>query len=153
MSEFTISPNPRKALGDRTVSSDRLHIIGCIGLWSNALGRFPLPLYAIDGDPLITKFPKHTRVQGVLPSDWEEGHLIEASWTGQVDLEGDVPYGEGNVYLGNATTPSDTWGIVLAKSVAYDPQKVLNLLPEADQRDILYIRQHEGNAVSYLVYK
>lgn len=151
MSEIRIGTSYKATETAEAVSIDRVSLIGCIGVWSNRLKRFPLPLLALDGQPQITSFDKVTRVDGLLPSDWDDDYLMRGSWTGQVDIPGSRPHGEGSVYLGNANTPSDTYGVVFEEALPYDPALELCYVAEAGGQTILHERQYD-DVTALLIY-
>jgi hypothetical protein len=151
MIEYSVGTRWNKDENSIIIPSNRLYLIGCIGVWSNALERFPLPMLAIDGEPTITKFDTVTRVEGLLPSESNPHHLIRGNWTAQVDIRSDYPNGEGEVYLGNANSPSETWGYIFDRAIPFNPELELGFVYEPEEQDILWERDYDGD-IGYLVY-
>lgn len=151
MTEFYVGASWQKEEEAEEVSLDRLSLAGCIGVWSNRTRSFPLPLVALDGQLKITHYDKITRFDGLLPSETSETYLLRGSWTGQVDVPGDVTHGEGNVYLGNAHSPSETWGYIFERTLPFNPACELGFVRNAGCLDVLYTREY-NDQVGHLVY-
>lgn len=151
MSEYSVGFGHKRDGDSEMVSVDRISVIGYIGVWSNRLRRFPLPLLALDGQPQITRFENATRVQGLLPSDWDDDHLMSGHWTGQVDIKPPADHGEGEVYLGNANTPSETKGFVFEHALPFNPELELGFVRRTGREIVLRELERDG-ASMYLIY-
>lgn len=151
MSEYRVGTSYKADESSEMVTIDRLNLIGCVGVWSNRLRCFPLPLLALGGQPQITYYKGITRVDGLLPSDWDDNYFIKGSWTGQVDIQGGLPYGEGFVYLGNGNTPSETFGVVFPEPLPFNPALELGYVAHAGEHTSLHERQYDGTP-TYLIY-
>jgi hypothetical protein len=152
MSEYSIG-GERRQIGDEVVGLDRLGLIGYIGTWhwNKSMWRFPVPLLAIDSAPKITHFDTATRFEGLLLSEMDDTHLIRDSWTGQVDIRILQEQGEGEVYLGNATTPSETTGFIFEHAVPFNPKLELAFVENPSEFDVLRTKDYDG-IESHLIY-
>ena len=150
MTEFYIGASWHRTDEAEAVHVDRLSLAGCIGQWNNRLKSFPLPLLAMDGQLNITKYNTVTRFEGLLPSETSETFIVRGSWTGQVDVPGEVTHGEGSVYLGNGNSPSETWGYIFEHIVRYDPRLELGFVRDPGDLNVLHFREFDGPG--YLVY-
>lgn len=99
----------------------------------------------------VTEFDGVIRVEGLLPSELKPNHLLIGNWDAQVDIPGSHSFGEGSVYLGNANTPSDTWGYIFEKPQEFIPDYELGFVNNPEGQTVLWERDYDGQ-VGYLVY-
>lgn len=113
------------------VAPEQLSLIGYVDL-EFGIGpklKYPLPLLAIN-DHLVaeehtTDEGQITRIQGLRPDHRETDVLVAGQWDAQVNLPQGQIFGEGSVYLGNATTPSDAKGVIFERHLPFVPDNEL----------------------------
>lgn len=152
MSFYTIGSHTERA-DEQKVMAERLSLIGSIDTWyrKQGLRHFPLPMLALDGLARVSHFDTAIRVEGLLPSEQRERHLIQGDWTAQVDIRTGQEHGEGDVYMGNGNTPSETKGFIFETPVPFIPEFVLGYVRDPADYSVLRERAYDG-VNTYLIY-